>query len=323
MTTKTQQVVSGSLRLPTSDDLNIYKDCAEQGESARYNIHRVFTDILPDLAKVFGVQCHVMDTTSEARSYEVHISSKGTGAFASRALLPGTVVVAEKPILTLKHPSTDNEILNAFSGLTQELQQRMLQLSHGGYKERSPITVYLTNNMFVSEKRSGIFPSSSRFNHSCVPNVTWGFDDKAGDMVLKTTKSVEAGEELCIDYIASTNQPRKVRQAELNIWGFTCYCPACEDPTSDLRRKAIRILQLNLQNLGFHYCGIWVSSQDIEEGDHESEIVEYFRGTIYEELWTSKRSDDELRPRRIEVVARTLQGLMKKEGLVRKLLDEA
>lgn len=81
-----------------------------------------------------------------------------------------------------------------------------------------------------------LLPVGSMFNHSCNPNVQWtsAAGAGAGTVVFKTTRAVEAGEELRISYV-SAGMPVQERQEQLMKWGFVCRCTACVE---ELQRPA-------------------------------------------------------------------------------------
>ena len=73
-----------------------------------------------------------------------------------------------------------------------------------------------------------VYERASRFNHSCLPNVTRLRTGRA--MVFVTSRPVKAGEELCITY-TSLGLEKENRQTSLgNDYGFICNCVRCLDP---------------------------------------------------------------------------------------------
>ena len=64
------------------------------------------------------------------------------------------------------------------------------------------------------------------FNHNCNPNADWQL--KNGRIVVRATRDVAAGEELCITYV-NPKHPTLKRQAELRRrFYFECACSTCE-----------------------------------------------------------------------------------------------
>ena len=96
----------------------------------------------------------------------------------------------------------------------------------------------------------GLYLTMSRFNHSCRPNVGYGFN--GWEMRLYTTSDVEAGEELCqcysdMVYFCNRNERREYLQRKFN---FDCICRGCSYDgdneqllnESDTRRERLRFL---------------------------------------------------------------------------------
>ncbi|KAI9018998.1 hypothetical protein DFJ74DRAFT_675567 [Hyaloraphidium curvatum] len=78
-----------------------------------------------------------------------------------------------------------------------------------------------------------LFPLGCIFNHSCAPNTVYvaGPQREAGGEVLfRTVRDVQHGEELCVSYI-NLVQPREARQADLLASkSFLCECERCSAP---------------------------------------------------------------------------------------------
>lgn len=96
----------------------------------------------------------------------------------------------------------------------------------------------------------GLYLTMSRFNHSCRPNVGYGFN--GWEMRLYTSSDVEAGEELCqcysdMVYFCSRIERREYLQRKFN---FDCVCRGCSNDgddeqllnESDTRRERLRFL---------------------------------------------------------------------------------
>eukprot|EP01097_Dermamoeba_algensis_P001765 TRINITY_DN1668_c0_g1_i1.p1 TRINITY_DN1668_c0_g1~~TRINITY_DN1668_c0_g1_i1.p1 ORF type:complete len:400 (-),score=66.50 TRINITY_DN1668_c0_g1_i1:111-1310(-) len=88
--------------------------------------------------------------------------------------------------------------------------------------------------MLTASGGSGIYILHSMINHSCSPNVTSDISTKSGaKSVLVTTKPIQEGEEILVDYIGfNYDEPEyqdlNVRQtALLERFGFVCGCVKC------------------------------------------------------------------------------------------------
>jgi SET and MYND domain-containing protein len=72
----------------------------------------------------------------------------------------------------------------------------------------------------------GVFPSCSRFNHSCEPNCAQRFDAFAC-VVVETTRAIKKGEELTIPYV-DVSLDCATRNARLQkAFAFRCDCARC------------------------------------------------------------------------------------------------
>ncbi|RDB26111.1 putative protein lysine methyltransferase SET6 [Hypsizygus marmoreus] len=72
-----------------------------------------------------------------------------------------------------------------------------------------------------------MYVSGSYFNHDCAPNVRKERDKQA--LCFYTTRDVEAGEELCINYVDVKDEVAQ-RRAELSAnWYFDCACKRCHE----------------------------------------------------------------------------------------------
>lgn len=79
----------------------------------------------------------------------------------------------------------------------------------------------------------GVYPSASYFNHSCAPNIV---KRRNGETLEFTTlRDIEVGEELCINYGNYTNEPVKIRRAQLSEWFFDCGCSKCIEELNSIK----------------------------------------------------------------------------------------
>lgn len=83
---------------------------------------------------------------------------------------------------------------------------------------------------FPAVKRTAFFCSVARVNHSCSPNmeIECAHTPSGSQMLLRTSRNVQQGEELCISYIKDlTFLERKARRQRLEEFGFDCSCAHC------------------------------------------------------------------------------------------------
>ena len=80
----------------------------------------------------------------------------------------------------------------------------------------------------------GVFPSASRFNHSCEPNCAQSFDAFAC-VVVETTRAVVKGEELTIPYVdVALDAAARNQRLERNF-AFQCACARCRREMSSAK----------------------------------------------------------------------------------------
>jgi hypothetical protein len=100
-------------------------------------------------------------------------------------------VVAEAEKLMDEEPKWDADGVD-FSTMTPEERSKMAWLFEKAL-----------NNMFHTPHGGFVFKGMGHsLNHSCMPNAVWTVDSNAGELTVKTVKSIEGQEELTIGYFA-------------------------------------------------------------------------------------------------------------------------
>ena len=194
---------------------------------------------------------------------------KGLGIFANRPIKRGERIICERPVLELNDFSVQNaerggsveELYDKFSSLSTEEREQYLQLHAApnalniaaeqiGSTNTIPkqiqdlcikIAAIRTTNAicidsyteepsgsFSKVLSSGVFLEASRLNHSCSPNSSPIWNSKTGCITVHAFKDILIDEEITISYI---NQflNRCQRQKQLQGYGFSCTCPACDE----------------------------------------------------------------------------------------------
>ncbi|KAL7467925.1 hypothetical protein ACHAXS_008156 [Conticribra weissflogii] len=179
-------------------------------------------------------------------------------AYASRPIPRRTVILVEAPplfgddidALTRNHDdgthcrrADDEAFLRDRVGLDEEQCRRIWELHdqfadapeiNPSNDEKRLLGIIKTNAYFSTDKKGlGLYPIISRFNHSCTPNVGYGFD--GWNMRLYTTRDVEEGEELNTCYSDMVYfHTREMRKLFLKTkFNFDCVCKGCNpDPSS-------------------------------------------------------------------------------------------
>jgi hypothetical protein len=93
---------------------------------------------------------------------------------------------------------------------------------------------------------TGVFPLTSRINHSCVSNLQIHYIPGTETLVVHAVRHINKGEELTISYSSGIS---KTRNAILEHRGFECKCTICtgsQATASQARRKSMLLPELTL-----------------------------------------------------------------------------
>lgn len=179
----------------------------------------------------------------------------GRRCVATSSIPDGTFLFAEQPIGRVK--ATPDKIANAavfameqgnspLLVLVQQLcdstpsdfvvekiaKSKKLQKQLGKQKDSNVaqlMGIYLSNShSMVATGEAGIFPLTAMLNHSCSANCVFSVDDE-GTMFVATTREVNKGEELTVQYIEVDGEmPVSDRRRELQeSFHFKCMCDLC------------------------------------------------------------------------------------------------
>jgi hypothetical protein len=205
------------------------------------------------------------------------LEGKGNGIVATEPIQAGAVIHHEQPLMRLTPeclkeyngvaPKGIDKLLAAMSffrkQMTPEQQDKYLSL-HGGQTtgphadnlrhlvemlsvggkflsdtdkvQNIGVALVMSNNAFGTDDDVLIYETASRFCHSCESNCTYTLH--GSEIIVQTLVSVQAGEELTLDYNPSRRlQPTHVRRLKcLEVKDFTCHCPRCDAPGDDTRQ---------------------------------------------------------------------------------------
>lgn len=180
---------------------------------------------------------------------------KGWGAFATRRIERGAMILREKPLWIIRKPHeeiTDEDIWAAFQQLGPNEKQKFLCLRENASRPFTDMYEAFAENSFsISDSPTtgspmhGLFILHSRFNHSCIPNCKL---PTTNEEVIASfaTRDIVVDEEITfcynIDFESRTTHERH------EALRFVCDCKACLVDTpfhqlSDIRRRFIRGLQ--------------------------------------------------------------------------------
>lgn len=171
------------------------------------------------------------------KPFEVHdFGDKGMGVVAARDIQKGELLLREQPLFLVSQcrdsrqlDAWENEINAALRKLPEHDLQSFWNLADCHTDEKSVVGIVRTNGLPVETAEGdmvGVYPTVSRFNHSCNNNVNNSYQEEYGE-VLHAIRDVAKGEELCITYI-DLFMTRQERQDVLRrTFNFKCACPTC------------------------------------------------------------------------------------------------
>lgn len=214
---------------------------------------------------------------------------QGLGAYATRLLPKFTLILVEEPLLRgdeienayrahmegIHSNHNDDECyLRDVVGLGQAERGRVWRLHdqflntyvnpsevvHSSSGEKRLFGIIKSNAYLSTDQNAlGIYPTAARLNHSCSPNVSYGFD--GWKMRMYTTRDVQPGEELCSCYSdVIFYGSKEYRQAYMEAkFNFECQCHAvCGNcnvdavKMSDDRRSQLKFLSAMIKSRADH-----------------------------------------------------------------------
>lgn len=193
----------------------------------------------------------------------VDTPDRGFGVFTRRKIKAGTLILAERPLLSLSktEESDPTAIERVFSSLlTRAEQKTYLHLFDAEKSRMSRVTSIYYSNCYNCEGLkadgtggSAIGAMASRINHSCVPNVLFSYHEATDEMRFYAIRDIPRGKEVSSNYDKSVFEVAAQRRRKQQMYyGFMCTCEACEPKTdfwakSDERRRdmydAVRVVQ--------------------------------------------------------------------------------
>ncbi|GAA6006451.1 hypothetical protein JCM11491_004965 [Sporobolomyces phaffii] len=140
----------------------------------------------------------------------------------------------------------------AYSRLSDQDRERYdaLYISAPNRMLPEELAIFRTNGFGfgAGNRRSGLFFTGSRFNHSCRPNVHRHWDEQKRCEWFIANRDVARGQELCISY-QEIRASEQTRRRDLGRgYGFDCACEACtlsEEETSVSNARRVKIKSLD------------------------------------------------------------------------------
>ena len=201
--------------------------------------------------------------------------TRGLGLYARVDLPAGSLLLTEPPLvhLTIPHrPATLAKFMaqlrSQVGGLEEDKRDQFFSLHIARpdlvTKDRGDLRmmgIYQANSLTISEQDklkgrdlgSGVFPLSSRINHSCSPNCVLSFTAQA-QCEVRCVRAVRAGEEILASYVSPLLSRAERQRLLAARYNFTCTCQVCGAPdqeveTNDRLRREILGLTNNMEDI--------------------------------------------------------------------------
>ena len=149
---------------------------------------------------------------------QVSIPGKGLGLVATASLPVGTTIIEESPLILVEHVGVGSssyklkDIVTKFRCLTEEQKNQVLSLHDPGptsfigkdmplsdfpdETEKKVLRIFAANCISFcghpdrNVKKSGVYKTISRINHSCAPNAAWSWLQVANSIKKPKTFSL-------------------------------------------------------------------------------------------------------------------------------------
>jgi len=165
---------------------------------------------------------------------------RGWGLFATRDIARGELVLAESPLISFSGSYVwwMQDAQQQFDLLSQHVQQQVLSLADafqlvddifpGGVHKTLEGILKTNSYMGGTSSHDGVLCLiTSRFNHSCVANLSHHWEEESGQHVAYANSDIAAGDELLTDYLHPATEKTERRQILFQRYGFLCDCAAC------------------------------------------------------------------------------------------------
>ncbi|KAG6815856.1 hypothetical protein H0H93_008902 [Arthromyces matolae] len=163
-----------------------------------------------------------------------------TGPFGLSSLIPHAPPTNTIPTIYqfTGLPPYANDLMGVAHGAFPEVHPNGVVGTVSGPAPSGSINVYPGRDDKGEHKQKRRRTGDDEKLRSCIANVSRRFDRPSFSLHLYAARTIEAGEELCVNY-SSTYHPRSQRQSKLLPYGFHCTCPACSDPNFDSRLAGV------------------------------------------------------------------------------------
>ena len=175
---------------------------------------------------------------------------RGQGIFSARNVGKGERILMEKPFFVVSKEYNQQTVLDAFEHMSLSRRKQYMQLTCPDRWDDIHMTDVMRifeANCFNIGNRAAMFLTATRFNHSCVPNTYYSWNENRSEIVFQVMIDISENEEMTICY-GNPFRTFLQRRHELRIYSFRCHCPACQIETpfgqaSQSRRLTMRDLE--------------------------------------------------------------------------------
>ena len=203
------------------------------------------------------------------------------GVVATGPIAKGEVVLSEAPLFTQQLGWNMLTIVHSLFPKTADEKCQFLELTNCHQGKLPHYTgIFQTNALPCGNNsrheiasKAGLFLQGSRFNSSCVPNVSNYWNERRQVIGFRALRDIAEGEELCIAY-KSEMMSRASRKSQLQeSFRFECHCAACSLSGDELRASDHRRTTLDRLYDEIAQCGsrpavgiqkVWFSYRDLQ-----------------------------------------------------------
>lgn len=132
-------------------------------------------------------------------------NNSGIGVFARCNIAKGDRILCEKPLFTAQYfPPGDMEVIltEKLNAMSSEVTHAFLNLHNNFPTHHLFSGTFKTNALPCGERApvGAIYTTTSRFNHSCLPNAHASWHPTAEHETVYAMRPIAAGEEITIGY---------------------------------------------------------------------------------------------------------------------------
>lgn len=171
--------------------------------------------------------------------------SNGLGAFATKKIKRGQLILTEEPIFIYPQNITQNHLETLLLPKLKTSQRNSFFQLNDCFNPQNPtpLGIVHTNGIQTDENllNGAMYALIARLNHSCRPNVVYSWNERTKMGRLFALKEISPGEEICQSYSAELLASRDERRAYvLDRYKFVCECEVCSLSGEELRKSDIR-----------------------------------------------------------------------------------